>query len=159
MFSSVLNMYLITSSKAVALRCSVKKVLLNISQNSQENACPRVSFLIFWGTIERDQWHEIRFFFCSLFSRNRADNEKMQNRKNSVSGHLFNPIMTQKNNRKPETKKPSVWNYFKKWLLESVSSFYLWCKSQSHTIYAKWNLLFPPFFASMLAKRALSPRD
>ena len=26
--------------------CSVKKVLLEISQNSQENACARVSFLI-----------------------------------------------------------------------------------------------------------------
>ena len=34
------------SSEAVAQRCSVKKVLLEISQNSQENTCARVSFLI-----------------------------------------------------------------------------------------------------------------
>ena len=27
-------------------RCSVKKVFLEVSQNSQENACARVSFLI-----------------------------------------------------------------------------------------------------------------
>ena len=33
-------------SEAVAQRCSVKKVLLEISQNLQENTCARVSFLI-----------------------------------------------------------------------------------------------------------------
>ena len=34
------------SREAVAQRCSVKKVFLEISQNSQENTCARVSFLI-----------------------------------------------------------------------------------------------------------------
>ena len=34
------------STEAVAQRCSVKKVFLEISQNSQENTCARVSFLI-----------------------------------------------------------------------------------------------------------------
>ena len=33
-------------TEAVAQRCSVKKVFLEISQNSQENTCTRVSFLI-----------------------------------------------------------------------------------------------------------------
>ena len=33
-------------SEAVAPTCSVKKVFLEISQNSQENTCARVSFLI-----------------------------------------------------------------------------------------------------------------
>ena len=33
-------------TEAVARRCSVKKVFLEISQNLQENACARVSFLI-----------------------------------------------------------------------------------------------------------------
>ena len=33
-------------SEAVAQRCSVKKVFLKISQNSQENTCTRDSFLI-----------------------------------------------------------------------------------------------------------------
>ena len=40
------------SSEAVARRCSVKKVFLEMSQNSQENSCSRVSFLIklqAWG--------------------------------------------------------------------------------------------------------------
>ena len=32
--------------EAVARRCSVKQVFLEISQNSQENTCARVSFLI-----------------------------------------------------------------------------------------------------------------
>ena len=32
--------------EAVARKCSVKKVFLEISQNSQENSCARVSFLI-----------------------------------------------------------------------------------------------------------------
>ena len=45
----MLNFYLI---EAVVLTCSVKKVLLEISQNSQKNTCARVSFLIklqAWG--------------------------------------------------------------------------------------------------------------
>ena len=33
-------------TEAVARRCSVKKVFLDISQNSQENTCVKVSFLI-----------------------------------------------------------------------------------------------------------------
>ena len=33
-------------TEAVAWRCSVKKVFLEISQNSQENVCARVLFLI-----------------------------------------------------------------------------------------------------------------
>ena len=33
-------------TKAVARRCSLKKVFLEISQNSQENTCAGVSFLI-----------------------------------------------------------------------------------------------------------------
>ena len=32
--------------EAVVQRCSVKKVFLEVSQNSQENTCARVSFLI-----------------------------------------------------------------------------------------------------------------
>ena len=32
-------------SEAVAQRCSVEKAFLEISQNSQENTCARVSFL------------------------------------------------------------------------------------------------------------------
>ena len=33
-------------TEAVAQRCSLKKVFLEISQNSQENTCTRVSFLM-----------------------------------------------------------------------------------------------------------------
>ena len=32
--------------EVVVQRCSVKKVFLTVSQNSQENTCARVSFLI-----------------------------------------------------------------------------------------------------------------
>ena len=38
--------YMNQNKEAVAQRCSVKKVLLEISQNSQEKTCARVSFLI-----------------------------------------------------------------------------------------------------------------
>ena len=34
------------TAEAVTQRCSIKKVFLEISQNSQENTCARVSFLI-----------------------------------------------------------------------------------------------------------------
>ena len=35
-----------SSSEAVVQSCSLKKVLLEVSQNSQENTCARASFLI-----------------------------------------------------------------------------------------------------------------
>ena len=41
-----LKSYFKQNSEAVVQRCSVKKVFLEISQNSQENTCARVSFLI-----------------------------------------------------------------------------------------------------------------
>ena len=34
------------ATEAVVRKCSVKKVFLEISQNSQENTCARASFLI-----------------------------------------------------------------------------------------------------------------
>ena len=37
---------MIAMGEAVVQRCSVKKAFLKISQNSQENTCVRVSFLI-----------------------------------------------------------------------------------------------------------------
>ena len=37
---------MITDLEAVVQRCSVRKVFLEISQSSQENTCPRVSFFI-----------------------------------------------------------------------------------------------------------------
>ena len=40
--------------EAVAKTCSVKKVFLEISQNSQENTCARVSFLI---KLQAEAWH------------------------------------------------------------------------------------------------------
>ena len=47
----VLNTLVKTDSEAVVQRCSVKKMLLQISQNSQTNNCARVSFLglqLYW---------------------------------------------------------------------------------------------------------------
>ena len=44
-------------SEAVAYRCSVERVFLEISQNSHENACARVSFLI---KLQKRLWH--RYF-------------------------------------------------------------------------------------------------
>ena len=42
-WSNVINL---VATEAIAQRCSVKKMFLEISQNSQENTCARVSFLI-----------------------------------------------------------------------------------------------------------------
>ena len=46
MFSVFTSKKVFYKRKAVAQTCSVKKVFLEISQNSQENTCARVSFLI-----------------------------------------------------------------------------------------------------------------
>ena len=58
--------------KAVAQRCSLKKVFLEISQNSQENTCARVSFLIKLqvapaALLKKRLWHR-RFLanFCEI---------------------------------------------------------------------------------------------
>ena len=58
---------------------------------------------------------QIRCFLLSLFSLNRADNEKMQYSKTSAPGHLFNSTISQKITKKKKIwiKKPSVRNYFK----------------------------------------------
>ena len=45
-------------TEAVVRRCSVKKVFLKVSQNSQENSCARVSFLIKFQ--KKRLWH--RYF-------------------------------------------------------------------------------------------------
>ena len=42
----LLDLSLCRSTEAVVWRCSIKKVLLEISQNSLENTCARDSFLI-----------------------------------------------------------------------------------------------------------------
>ena len=42
----VLEFRLIPNLETVAQRCSVKKIFIKISQKSQGNICPRVSFLI-----------------------------------------------------------------------------------------------------------------
>ena len=42
-------------TEAVIQRCSVKKVFLEISQNSQENACARISFLV--TLLKKRPWH------------------------------------------------------------------------------------------------------
>ena len=44
-FHKTLKNLSLDASEAVAQRCSIKKLLLEISQNSQENTCARVSFL------------------------------------------------------------------------------------------------------------------
>ena len=47
--------------QAVAQRCTVRKVFLEISQNSQENTCARFSFLIKLQTpatlLKKRLWH------------------------------------------------------------------------------------------------------
>ena len=39
-------MYKYYRSEAVLRRCSIKKVFIEVSQNSQENTCAKVTFLI-----------------------------------------------------------------------------------------------------------------
>ena len=55
--------------EAIARRCSLKKVFFEISQNSQENSCPRVSFLIKLQAsackfINKDTLTQV--FFCEI---------------------------------------------------------------------------------------------
>ena len=58
-------------TEAVVRRCSVKKVLLKISQNSQENSCARVSFLNFIKNFIKKETL-VQVFSCEFckFSKN-----------------------------------------------------------------------------------------
>ena len=60
------------SIEVVVPRCSVKKAFLEISQNSQENTCARVSFLIKLHAPPLAQVFPVNFakFLKTIFSRN-----------------------------------------------------------------------------------------
>ena len=63
--------YLKLLSEAVAPRCSVKKVFLNISQNSQENTCARVSLLItLLNFVKRETLAQVSSFEICEISKN-----------------------------------------------------------------------------------------
>ena len=56
---------IVRNLEAVVQKCSVKKVFLEISQNSQENTCARDSFLIklqAWGFIKKETLAQV--FSC-----------------------------------------------------------------------------------------------
>ena len=53
------GVFLFYPAEAVVQRCSVKKVFLEISQNSQKNTCARVSFLI---KLQASGFFRIHFF-------------------------------------------------------------------------------------------------
>ena len=58
--------YMVHPIEAVARRCSVKTVLLRISQNSQENTCDRVYFLI---KLQKENLTQVFFVNFAKFSR------------------------------------------------------------------------------------------
>ena len=68
-FCNLLLFRALCYSEAVVQGCSVKKTFLEISQNSHENTCARVSVLIKLNTSAGSFWHEkIRIFDFILFA-------------------------------------------------------------------------------------------
>ena len=66
-FSSIIRANsTIISSETVVRRCSVEKVFLEISQNSQENTCARISFLI---KLQKRLWHRYFPVYFAKFLR------------------------------------------------------------------------------------------
>ena len=53
-------------SQAVAQRCSWKRVFLEISQNSQENICARVSFFNKVAGLGHAFWFELKIVTCQI---------------------------------------------------------------------------------------------
>ena len=56
-------------TEAVAQRCSVKKVFLEISENSQENTCARASLLIKLRVLKTSQIYLKKDVFFATFLR------------------------------------------------------------------------------------------
>ena len=65
----VSNNSLNSSTEAVVQMCSVKKLFLEILQNSQENTCARVSFLIKLQAVKEHLWWLFLFLEISLNSQ------------------------------------------------------------------------------------------
>ena len=67
------NVFLCT--EAVTWRCSVENVSLKILQNSQENTCARISFLISWwpeagSFIKKESLAQVfSYEFCEMFKK------------------------------------------------------------------------------------------
>ena len=67
-------------TEAVVQRCSVKKVFLKISQNSQENTCARASFLIklqasVSNFIKKETLAQVfSCEFCEVFKKSMVEN-------------------------------------------------------------------------------------
>ena len=63
------NFYYFSTNRSSHRRCSVKKVFLEISRNSQENTCARVSFLIklqaAFNLIKKDTL--VQVFSCEFY--------------------------------------------------------------------------------------------
>ena len=55
-------------SEEVVWRCSLKKIFLKISRNSQENTCARVYFLICWYSRRRQAWGLQKETLAQVFS-------------------------------------------------------------------------------------------
>ena len=68
--------------EAVIRRCSVKKAVLEISQNSQENTCARVSFLI-----KLILTHVLSCEFCEISKNNFLHGTPLV----AVSFHVYTP--------------------------------------------------------------------
>ena len=57
-------------SEVIVQRCSVKKVFLEILQNSQENTCTRISFLVKEGALKSPACNFIKkVFFCKICAK------------------------------------------------------------------------------------------
>ena len=55
-------------SEEIVWRCSLKKIFLKISRNSQENTCARVYFLICWYSRRRQAWGLQKETLAQVFS-------------------------------------------------------------------------------------------
>ena len=55
---SIYSIRILCKSEAVVRRCSLEKMLLEISQNVQENTSDTVSFLIKFFSLKKRFWHK-----------------------------------------------------------------------------------------------------
>ena len=75
--------------EAVTGRCSVKKVFLEISQDSHENTCVRAFFLL---KLHCGKSVQIRIFFWSVFFCIQSEYRKIQTGKNSIFRHFSHSV-------------------------------------------------------------------
>ena len=130
------------SIETVAQRCSVKKVFLEISQNSPENTCARVSILIKLQASGPEEICEICEIFENTFYYRTSPVAASKSHRRGLSNFVSMPRLCTIQNTSNSLAKAHLRIRFSQnssqWLLSNVSYFFKKGKNRNNFSYLLW---------------------